>query len=1279
MPRSRPVRLTLLLAIAALLTVSVGAPAAAAPPPGKGGNTAGKAVFFAADGMRQDIVERYAAAGVMPTMAEFLKGGTKASGNGLLTQAPPNTGAGWYTLATGAWPGVHGSTNNTFHKNGDAFGTARTAAFDPGVLQAETIAQSAERGGLKVAQVEWAGGRNAAIQGPTIDFQATFSGRGVATNFIGQAGDALFDDAPFISAFGLQFDHPAGYPAAGKAAVPQAAIVDATVWTGVPTSNSPAKETRLRVLDGTTDKYGLNAYIYDSTNDSTVNYDRVLFSTTKSGADAVGDLAKGEWADVKVVLNLAPLTNGDPNPLNGQTAGMLIKVEELTANLDRVRLFHTSVSRANATWPTWGGESGFTGSFEEYVARTFPTSTAADFAILEAGVTSEDTYVEQGLYWATGHKPMLEYVAKEYKPDLLLVGMPTTDEFQHQFLGLVSPKLPGGAANPAYDDVFVDGSKDGRVAEREAYIRTAYEEADEVLTLARSLVGKNPTTFVSSDHGFAPQFLAIDASKPLVDLGLQLGLPQVSNCRVVLPSPKPADMDPRTTANFAKAKACWAGATLQVYLNINGRDADPRPSNARNAKLPDGTDNPDFMPDPRVQANQVASTLQAIEDAFLALKDPTDWNKDNKPDNLRMIDRIFTKEEARYIPIGGGQTSDMAHPTRTGDLIVFAYPPYQYDAETPGTIVAPSHFFGQHGYVPDVQDLAANINMRATFLAGGTGIAKGTVTARSIDLAPTLAFILGIPQPQHSQGKVLPSVVKGGNSYKPISIVGLNDFHGQLEPTTLVGDNGISSNVGGASLLATMFDEEFASLGQDGLLVAAGDNVGASPPNSGLLEDMPTIAAENLWGLDASSLGNHEFDYGVERLLEHIDLADFPFLATNVIEDSTGELPDWLQPSKVFTVNGIKVGVIGAELESTPELVSAGATEGLTFLPEAPRIEAESERLKALGVNVQVVVIHQGTATGSNPVGLTPGVAWDGPILDIADELQDSTVDAMVVGHTHRVSNLMRGRILITEGINAGTSYSVLQLMIRDGDVAWAGGATRVAKNIGVARRPDVQAVVAAANAEVQPILQQVVGTQEFDITRDPTRLHESAMGNLVADAMLDKYPEAEAAYTNSGGLRADLPCDPPSAGEGSCVITLGELFAVLPFGNATVVETLTGAQMRTAFINGFSPFCNSAVNTGRFPQIAGLRAEFHCNLNSVVIDGIWKTPEGGPEVPLTDGDTVRFVTNDFMYTGGDGYAVFTQGTDVLQKGDLLLDVVAAYVEANQPVAPVVEGRITSP
>ena len=55
----------------------------------------------------------------MPTMGSFLKKGSCATGNGMLTEAPPNTGAGWYTLATGAWPGVTGSTNNTFDKNGD--------------------------------------------------------------------------------------------------------------------------------------------------------------------------------------------------------------------------------------------------------------------------------------------------------------------------------------------------------------------------------------------------------------------------------------------------------------------------------------------------------------------------------------------------------------------------------------------------------------------------------------------------------------------------------------------------------------------------------------------------------------------------------------------------------------------------------------------------------------------------------------------------------------------------------------------------------------------------------------------------------------------------------------------------------------------------------------------------------------------------------------------------------------------------------------------------------
>ena len=303
-------------------------------------------------------------------------------------------------------------------------------------------------------------------------------------------------------------------------------------------------------------------------------------------------------------------------------------------------------------------------------------------------------------------------------------------------------------------------------------------------------MGKDPTTFVSSDHGFAPQFLAIDASLPLVEMGL-LSKPQTSNCR------------PATGETIGKAKACWAGGALQIYLNLAGRD------------VAGGG----FQ---QVPAAELASTVAAIKAKYLGLKDPNDWTHDGQPENWKMIDRVFTKAEARYIPNGPNSTSDMAHPTRTGDIVAFAFPPYQYDAETPGTLVAPSHFFGQHGYVPAVQDLPANVNMRATFLAGGEGIAKVQLTAKTIDLAPTLAFLLGIAEPQHSQGRVLLDVVKGASSYRSIAVVGLNDFHGQLDQTTQTVDNGLTQTVGGASFLATMFDEEFAALPGGGITPSAG-------------------------------------------------------------------------------------------------------------------------------------------------------------------------------------------------------------------------------------------------------------------------------------------------------------------------------------------------------------------------------------------------------------------------------------------------------------------------
>ena len=831
-----------------------------------------------------------------------------------------------------------------------------------------------------------------------------------------------------------------------------------------------------------------------------------------------------------------------------------------------------------------------------------------------------------------------------------MVGYPTIAEFQQQFLGLVTPTLPGGGANPAYDDAQVNGTPDGRATQRNAFLQSAYRGADATFALVRSLLPANATSFVASDHGAAPQFLAIDASRVLVDLGL-LSHPQTANCR------------PAVGETIGKAKACWAGGGVQIYLNLAGRD----PVNVA------------FQ---QVAAADEASTVAQVKAAFLALADANDWTGDGQPEGWQLIDRAYTKAEARHVRNGAASTADMAHPTRTGDLVVFAFPPYQFDAATPGTPVARSAFFGQEGYAPDLQSIATGVNMRAAFFASGDAIRAQAVASRmrTIDVAPTIAYLMGIPEPQHAQGVVRLDLIRGGNTRTLVPIIGLTDFHGQLEPTTFDLDGRLVP-VGGAAELATLFDEEGAAFGGNALLLSSGDNVGASPMNSGFLADRPAIDVENAWGVDASAYGVHEFDYGIGRLLQHQARASFPFLGANIVDAGTLAIPSWVRGTHILNYGGIRIGVIGIALKATPVLGTPGATAGLQFLDELQAIRTASETLRAMGVVVQIVLLHDGTDEGRNAIGGTPAVPWKGPAITIAEGLSDTTVDAILAGESHRIANSMVGKILVVQGLAAGASYSVVQLVVGGSDVEWSGGSTRVAKSLGVARRGDVTAIVDAANAELATLHNSVIGTQQFDLLRDPTRLHESAMGNLVADAMRSRYAGVDAALTNSGSLRANLLCAPPSAGEPPCAITLGEAYAVLPFGNTTVIETLTGAQLQQALQSGFSPMCDPAVATGRFPQVSGLKVTYTCNGTTAVVTGMWLTP-GPPRgglFPIGASTPVRIVTDSFLFSGGDGYAVLEHGTNVQSPSHDVLQVTVDYIGAHSPVGTVVEGRIVGP
>ena len=213
-------RLAAIVTVVALLAAIVPGASAAkpVPPPPAPKPSTEQAIFYASDGMRPDLVDKYVGEGAMPTYAAMYAAGVKGA-NGLKQAFPPNTGVGWYTLATGTWPGEHGSTNNTFHRTGEGEFNNRTS-LGASILQADTIQQAAERAGKKVASVEWVGSRTHNLAGPVIDFRNFFSTRGVLAapvNASEQAGAAAFgvsyQVATFAPASGWT-NVPAGDPAA---------------------------------------------------------------------------------------------------------------------------------------------------------------------------------------------------------------------------------------------------------------------------------------------------------------------------------------------------------------------------------------------------------------------------------------------------------------------------------------------------------------------------------------------------------------------------------------------------------------------------------------------------------------------------------------------------------------------------------------------------------------------------------------------------------------------------------------------------------------------------------------------------------------------------------------------------------------------------------------------------------------------------------------------------------------------------------------------------------
>ncbi len=1082
------------------------------------------------------------------------------------------------------------------------------------------------------------GGANANISGPTVDFATFFSTRGVLTT------PAVPDEQAGAAAFGLSYQVASFAPASG--------------WTNVPAGDpaAPAQQTTLTIAttfaaQNPTRTY--DVYVYDSNVDGAPAYDHAILvrsAAAKDGSQKAVDLAVGDFEEVKLRG-----ADGLIGARAGQTAGFYAKLIALAPDLSRFKLYFTSVERVIAKCSTAacnalpGGGAG-EDRLEKHIADNLPTAVSADFAPLEARIIDEQTYVEQGrdLEKAYGDA-VLEYVLGTLQPDtdLALVGYPATDEFSHQFMALVTPTDMDGQPNPYFDDVNGDGSKDNRIAVREGYIRSVYHEADAKLALARQLLGGNPTTTVTSDHGFAPQWYAVNAGKVLFDAGLQAP-EQPSNCRAA------------ATTNLAKA--CWAGGTAQVYVNLAGRD-------------PGGV----------VTAANYENVRNQIVSAFQNLTDPANPGK-------QVVARIMKKEQLRDV-----DGVDSLHPSRSGDVVVVLRPPYQFDAATPGQRIAFSQFFGQHGYLPDLVDLPHNVNMHATFIAAGPGIRKQDPVAgvRAIDVAPTVAFLMGIPGPQNARGKILTSLAPKPGQYKEITILDVSDYHGQLVPLSEAADNlsgGGASNpsfaIGGAAFLKPWFDWYRGEATNGSITVAAGDSVGATPPISSFFGDRPTIELMNAMGFSADGLGNHNFDKGQAYLRTTlIPLAQYPFLSANVV-DANGKTPAEWSPSKVFdtTFGGVKLGVVGFTNDDAPTLVSPNAFTPFHVASSLVAVNAEAARLKAKGIGPIVAIGHLGATAGT----LTSPT---GPLVDLADNV--ANVDAVIGDHTDfQVLTTRPNGVLVTENRSKGIRFTRVRLLVDTStkQVVYETADFHKPWDIGVTADPAIQARIDALNAQLAPILSTVIGNSTRFVPRADAcgqsagRTCESLVGNVVTDAMRTKYASigVDFAITNSGGLRADLTCPTTDNPSDFCPaytpppypITRGQVLTVLPFGNVVVTVQVSGAELKTMLENGVSRM--PAVD-GRFPQVSGLCFTYDISApaGSRVTGAVRQAADGsctGAAVDLTGASTYKIAENDFMASGGDGYPVLTSRATTQEIMD---QVTADYIAASSPISPAIQGRVT--
>jgi len=470
-----------------------------------------------------------------------------------------------------------------------------------------------------------------------------------------------------------------------------------------------------------------------------------------------------------------------------------------------------------------------------------------------------------------------------------------------------------------------------------------------------------------------------------------------------------------------------------------------------------------------------------------------------------------------------------------------------------------------------------------------------------------------------------------------LTIVHTNDVHSRIE--------GDDAGLIGLPRFAT-FVKQLEAENPNMLIVDAGDATHGVPIVN-ISQGEAMIKLMGAVGYDAMAPGNHDFNYGYNRLVELKSMAKFPILGANVVPES-GKMD--LDEYVIKEVGGLKIGLFGLATPETKYKSSPKNTEGVDITDPIAKAKEIVEKLQAEKVNMIIAISHLGLDEGSEIKS-----------SDLAEQVDG--IDLIVDGHSHTLleNGKQIGDTLIVQTGEHLKNVGVVDVTFTDGEIT-----SKEAKLVKFEEIKDltpdetIAGMIEDLKLKNDEILSEVVGKTNVRLVgeREIVRTQESNLGNLMTDALLDATG-ADVALTNGGGIRASI-----EIGD----ISKKNVLDVFPFGNYGVKLEVTGADIVKALEHGVTDYPSPA---GKFPHVAGMTykidpsAEPGKRVYDVMIKG----------QPIDLQKTYTLATNDFMAIGGDEYTMFMD-KKIIAEYSAFDEILAEYIQKIGEVNAEVEGRI---